>query len=190
MKSFILSLILFVLSVKEAKAQQQQQIQPTQINQISSTNCICYSDFYFSYDENGNRIQRSYIRVCTVPNCGTISPNTRLLADSIFEADISDTTLNYMLNKEQIANQNNDESNNIKSVYPNPTKGNFIVSLSNYSDNAYILLFDLNGNKIIETNMSGSELHINIEELSIGTYILLVKLPNSKENKSYKIMKI
>ncbi|MGJ8661717.1 MAG: T9SS type A sorting domain-containing protein, partial [Bacteroidota bacterium] len=60
-------------------------------------------------------------------------------------------------------------------LYPNPSNGQFVVTLTNPNSNNSIQVFDVLGKKIFETNNNGSSTKINLNERN-GVY--LVKITN------------
>lgn len=82
--------------------------------------------------------------------------------------------------------------NNIKEIstisfeiYPNPSKGNFNISLDNYEKRLLVEIYSVLGNKVFENNNVRSQ-EINISNLQSGVY--LVKITKDSESKIKKII--
>lgn len=62
------------------------------------------------------------------------------------------------------------------SIYPNPSKGSFILDLSsNYKDNLDLVITNINGQVIYSKQDLNKENSINIPNLDNGNYIILIK---------------
>ena len=112
----------------------------------------------FNYDSDGNRVQR-----LVTDNC---EDNREY--DEIQEFEID-----------------NDEN---LTVYPNPTKGTFIITFSDndISLSSTCVLYGINGVKLFECTMSGKET-IDISEFPSGVYLL--RVTNGEEVYSDVILK-
>jgi len=76
---------------------------------------------------------------------------------------------------------------NVK-IYPNPTKGQLKVEISNTEINSgSIQVFDMNGRKIIQQKITEITTPIDLSNYSTGTYILKIQLNNESSN--WKIIK-
>ncbi|MDR2836282.1 MAG: T9SS type A sorting domain-containing protein [Bacteroidales bacterium] len=121
--------------------------------------------YEYIYDNAGNRIQRGIIAITTSAN----------------NSQLTDTTI---LSEEKIVNIVDKIT---ITVYPNPVKENLNIELSEYNENSYYELLDVN-NKIIEKRKIVSNfIAINFETISPGIYILRVY--PAKDSKEYKIIK-
>lgn len=80
-------------------------------------------------------------------------------------------------------------TDNRANVYPNPTKGNATIALSDGLYNKYSVI-GLQGNTVLSGNINSADkqLELNLSELSTGTYI--IKLTGSNGNKSARIIKL
>jgi hypothetical protein len=128
-----------------------------------------YPDFHYTYDNNGNRIQREYIIIC--PLCEKKNHDTtKTKTDSIkkYTANLGDQKI---------------------TVYPNPTTGILKIDITNLTSNnkGTILLADMKGRMIYEDYTISSTNIINLLNISKGYYALKVSL-NGK-NKEWMIMK-
>ena len=68
-------------------------------------------------------------------------------------------------------------------IYPNPTKGELIISVNNFNGNIKSELFDLMGNKIFSTNKK----IMNLKNYAKGIYIIKVEFGNKIEE--FKVFK-
>lgn len=142
-----------------------------------------YRNFYYTYDENGNRIQREYILVCT----STPVEQLRLAKpDSLFVIAQNDTLLK---SKNDNSIKVSNEEIKLKNVFPNPTSGNFIVQLSGFVTYVQFQIYDIYGNILLNDSFSGIEWNIDISLLPAGEYTLVIR---TKDGKTYnkKIVKI
>ncbi len=57
-------------------------------------------------------------------------------------------------------------------LYPNPTRQDFVITLSGISSPVELLIFDLQGNLVHEKHRVASNEKIDILQLAAGTYIL------------------
>jgi hypothetical protein len=72
-------------------------------------------------------------------------------------------------------------------TYPNPTSGNFVLSISdNFQDNLTYSLFDVQGKQLIKGSIRDSKTPITIQNFANGIYFLKVANPNL----SIKVFKI
>jgi len=82
------------------------------------------------------------------------------------------------------------QDNTVISVYPNPVSDFFVIKIPN-SNRYDMSLFNSKGQKVltqkINTTISGDR--IDISSLSQGIYILSLSIPETKENKTVKIIK-
>jgi hypothetical protein len=69
------------------------------------------------------------------------------------------------------------------SIYPNPSKGNFTISLKNNTlENTKLEMFDILGKKIRQENLTNNETIINTNDLSKGVYFAKI---SNKDNMFY-----
>ena len=64
-------------------------------------------------------------------------------------------------------------------IYPNPVNGDFVTIKSPIAGDKFINLFDINGRKVLSTNLVGDML--NISSLSSGFYMIEVSVGDSKK---------
>lgn len=75
-------------------------------------------------------------------------------------------------------------------LYPNPTKGQLIIEITNGDDkeNYTIRLFNMSGQQILEKQRTGNgSFEFNIEDQASGTYILILQSADGSTH--YKIIK-
>lgn len=76
---------------------------------------------------------------------------------------------------------------NTANVYPNPTKGNVTVTLSESVDNATATVYSVNGTVVSSEVVSGTQFSVNLDGLTNGLYIM--ELNNGSEKGVYRIVK-
>ena len=69
-------------------------------------------------------------------------------------------------------------NDNIARIYPNPNKGTFVIELKNNSKNAEVKLFDLAGRLVYNSKETSSTIHINLNQMNAGMYVVEVKSGN------------
>ncbi len=73
-------------------------------------------------------------------------------------------------------------------IYPNPGQSFIYLDIEDVSDKSIKgAIYDLMGRKISEHNISSGNNKINIEKLTIGTYLLKIQL--NKKSLNFKIIK-
>jgi hypothetical protein len=145
-----------------------------------------YRNFYYYYDDNGNRVYREYIFVCPT---GPPTESGRMAnPDSLFAKAQTDTLLKSKTDN-SVKTLSNDEIIELRKVYPNPTSGNFIVQLSRFVPYVQFQVYDIYGNVLLNDSFSGIEWNIDISLLPTGEYTLVIR---TKDGKTYnkKIVKI
>ncbi|ANW95399.1 hypothetical protein AXE80_03500 [Wenyingzhuangia fucanilytica] len=83
------------------------------------------------------------------------------------------------------------ESNNNLLVYPNPVSNNLTVSLKNTSfdiNETIVKIYNVNGQKVLESTFTNEEVNLVLEKLNKGMYIL--ELSDGKQIKVEKIFKL
>jgi len=140
--------------------------------------------FKYGYDAVGNRITRDYSIVC--PSCRTGKRDSTKVLDSLFEVAQNIEIKLPVVSTEKLLF---DGSVELKNIYPNPTKGNFLLQFTNLLLHGDLQILNAQGNKLDEITLDGTEFQIDISLLPAGEYILLIK---TKEGKVYnkKIVKI
>lgn len=146
--------------------------------------------FTFSYDNAGNRIKRTYALLDPCPgnpDCLLRKANRdSVTVDSLFAIA---QNIEIELPKTPTEKLNYDGSVELKNIYPNPTKGNFIIQFTNLVLQGSLLIVDIHGNKLDEIALDGTEFQIDISLFPAGEYILYIR---TKDGKTYnkKIVKI
>ena len=73
-------------------------------------------------------------------------------------------------------------------VFPNPTKDRFTIASEDFSNVKYEI-HSLNGAIVLSDQLNDLNTQVNIEQLSNGTYLLVI-YSNEKSKTIYKINKI
>jgi len=108
------------------------------------------------------------VRVQAISACGVSNYNT--------------ITVNYCKSL-QTANNSEVDNKDFMSIYPNPASTEFTVSLNPNQSNLEMEVYDVLGNKVINTILTNQTSTINIEQLSIGLYF--VRLTDANSNIIY-----
>jgi len=96
---------------------------------------------------------------------------------------INAVTLSICNLEQSLSNTINDFSSKIN-VYPNPANSNITISFdSNLSGNTNYTLYDMQGRVIVEKDATSSMVHLNIDNLTEGVYLLSIKNGNDKTTK-------
>ena len=74
---------------------------------------------------------------------------------------------------------NNDYQLEGLKIYPNPVNGDFVTIKSPIAGDKFINIYDVNGRKVLSTNLVGDML--NISSLSSGFYMIEVAVGDSKK---------
>ena len=162
----------------------------------------------YNYDDNGNRTKATIIWLSTslkndlVTDTATTIEETRLIS-SLQTTDATVPKLGY-------TQPNIDSIAGIRIiVYPNPTHGIMLVKIegtieTNASQIKYnetqpnethgtaslqqtITVYDISGNKILETAISSQQTLVNLQNQTSGTYIMVIQLGTL--SKTYTIIK-
>ena len=132
--------------------------------------------FVYTYDNNGNRIQRQYIPLkMSQDTVVTDSNSTVNTIDSASIAAISQTTQQQqyeaMLGEQKIT------------VYPNPTKGELQIDITNFATGSkgFIYVTDLQGRVIYRNENINSTNILNLSSVVNGEYILKIVMNNTSK---------
>lgn len=134
--------------------------------------------FYFTYDDAGNRIKREWNLVC--PSCRTAKTDSTKMLDSLFNIA---QNLEIKLPDNPTEELKFDGTIELKNIYPNPTRGNFIIQFTGLLLQGKLEVFNISGNKLDEIILNGREFQIDISLLPAGEYILRIQ---TNDGKSYK----
>ena len=77
--------------------------------------------------------------------------------------------------------ENNNESQNELTVYPNPANQNIVI-LTNFIGENTITIIDAVGNNVMQMNTSETLLEINISNLPAGMYSVLLQNTNGQNS--------
>jgi YD repeat-containing protein len=131
---------------------------------------IPHNQYDYTYDANGNRIERDMQEVLLVPYQKTTSPNAV-------------TTLPNGLTPEQVAAGATLSAAGMQlSAYPNPANEQVTVALSSTTETTIIeaRLYGTNGSIHTTLQNPGANFNVPLEGLAAGKYILWLKLSNGE----------
>ena len=125
-----------------------------------------------------------YLRYCWEDLCNGTDSALSILTDSysIDCSGINPRIQNIIINCVTGSNLQFPEKRS-SLIYPNPTKGEIIISVNNFNGNIKSELFDLMGNKIFSTNKK----IMNLKNYAKGIYIIKVEFGNKIEE--FKVFK-
>jgi hypothetical protein len=162
------------------------------LSQVKAQTAASKKIFTFSYDNAGNRIKRVYTLatgcIANPANCRT-KPNDSLKQKALDSLFAIAQDIEIKLPENPTEKLIYDGSVELKNIYPNPTKGNFIIQFTNLVLQGSLLIVDIHGNKLDEIALDGTEFQIDISLFPAGEYILYIR---TKDGKTYnkKIVKI
>lgn len=142
-------------------------------------------NFTYTYDGMGNRISRTYA-LLACPSCRTAQQDSTKVTDSLFA--IAQTTI-IELPQTPTEKVTYNESLELRNIYPNPTRGNFVVQFTDIVTNANVQIMDMQGNIMDELSISGREWQLDISLFPAGNYILIIRTQDGKVYNK-KIIKI
>lgn len=164
------------------------------ISKIKAQTPAAKKVFKYSYDNAGNRIKRQYFYATPCnnsnptlndPNCNSRMKNDTIL-DSLFVI-----AQNIELKQPETPTEklNYDGTPELKNIYPNPTKGLFVLEFTSLILNGSLQILDMKGNSLDEFMLEGIQWEIDLSLFPADEYILLIK---TKDGKVYnkKIVKI
>lgn len=132
---------------------------------------LCMSGFaqgyvYFGYDANGNRISRS-----------------------IFFGKVSENSKDIIAGNELVPEVNDQIGGTEYNLYPNPTRGQFSVSVADAENQApmRVILYSQSGDVLVDKTLSGNVEEFDLSSQSAGFYLL--KLIVGEESKTWKVVK-
>lgn len=132
---------------------------------------LCMSGFaqgyvYFGYDANGNRISRS-----------------------IFFGKVSENSKDIIAGNELVPEVNDQIGGTEYNLYPNPTRGQFSVSVADAENQApmRVILYSQSGDVMVDKTLSGNVEEFDLSNQSAGFYLL--KLIVGEESKTWKVVK-
>lgn len=98
---------------------------------------------------------------------------------------VTNTTYNSILD---ITTGINEQSENMITLYPNPTNGTFTIEL-NTNEKQTIRVFDMTGNSVISQNMENGKTTVNAGHLAAGIYTVNMVVNGTVINKKLVIVK-
>ena len=148
---------------------------------FTQVNSIFAQEIEYSYDAAGNRVQRKVI----ILKSATIINNQDSTGSNSTNSNVSKN--NADANQKDFFTDRLGE-NNIK-IYPNPTKGQIKVVLTNIDNcnNSSIELYNLSGKIIYKKNKISITNNIELSDKPDGAYILRLMINNKKME--WKIIK-
>ncbi len=76
------------------------------------------------------------------------------------------------------------------SVYPNPTSHDVFLTIGNYQqEEMNYQIYDLNGKKVGQGEITAQETNINMSDFSSATYLIYVLDQDNNTNQTFKIIK-
>lgn len=148
------------------------------------------SQIVFTYDDNGNRITRQTIVLKEVDTL----EKENIEEEETLAAELNENNPNKIMNA--LAGENEvseiyDETiaNSTISIYPNPTKGELLIQVSNLdgSQKNYYALYALNGTTVYNKMNLKANNKLDLSNKPKGTYLLKIYL-DSKQS-VWKIIK-
>ena len=139
---------------------------------------IAKSQHYkFSYDNNGNRIKREFIPLRMSQD--TITDSTSILKDSAIRASTNNNPQQMQLSQQQQKYETTLGDQKIN-VYPNPTKGELNIEITNLLENSHgiIQVTDMQGMLIYKDESITASKTINLSKAAPGSYIMRVVINN------------
>jgi hypothetical protein len=125
---------------------------------------------HFSYDANGNRIQR-WVTI-----------------DKIVKADTADSLHQDNISKNRVNGADNKQGQRI-SLYPNPTQGLLDLQITGMKDGetAEYIFVSLTGQELLRKKTGSPQTRIDISSFAPGSYVVNVTLGSRLER--WKVMK-
>jgi len=72
-------------------------------------------------------------------------------------------------------------------IYPNPTKGNFVIDFSDTRLNqAEITIFDLSGKQQLKSEKKSSDKILNVESSGLNAGLYIIRIKSAKFGTSYR----
>lgn len=147
--------------------------------------------FKYSYDNAGNRIKREYIYASPCPgnpNCRT-KPNDTMKQKTLDSLFVIAQNIEIKLPETPTEKPTYDGMPELKNVYPNPTKGLFVLEFTSLILNGSLQILDTKGNVLDELRLDGTQWEIDLSLFSAGEYILFIRTTDGKVYNK-KIVKI
>lgn len=131
----------------------------------------------FTYDENGNRDSRKSLEVEELQSGFSLPANTPFLSPQIIENGSKGVNLPWENLKSEIQAQTiiPEEITKVK-IYPNPTKGNLKIEVTNMPPGSLyeMRLYDMSGNLLITKKDNPEFYDLDISYLRDGIYFLRI----------------
>ncbi len=115
----------------------------------------------YAYDASGNRISRTIVLNTKSASVVTKSALKKQTTNSFFEE---------VLSQKQVK------------LYPNPVKSHLTVEINGYDSNlnGTLMVYDMNGRKLINQNINESRTLLNMSSFLTGTYVMHIVLNGEK----------
>ena len=94
------------------------------------------------------------------------------------------------IKKEIVLNRSDRMNERIIQIFPNPTKGNLLITVSGDSENlttGHLTLFNFAGKMVVKTEITSTTTSLDISSEPNGIYIMQIELGDEKT--SWKIIK-
>ncbi len=118
---------------------------------------------WLTFDEKMMQIKGTPTDVQTV--------NIRVVAKDIFNAEVSDV---YKLSVKNSSSVTDLTAGTVR-IYPNPANNKLHISILNYSQKGEIVIYDIAGKRMLNSELSSSTQTVDISSLTKGIYIIEIK---------------
>ncbi|NOZ35859.1 MAG: T9SS type A sorting domain-containing protein [Chlorobi bacterium] len=118
---------------------------------------------WLTFDEKMMQIKGTPTDVQTV--------NIKVVAKDIFNAEVSDVYKLSVKNSSSVT----DLTPGTVSIYPNPANNKLHISVLNYSQKGEIVIYDITGKKMLNSELVSSTQTVDISSLTKGIYIVEIK---------------
>jgi hypothetical protein len=150
-------------------------------NQTSVDATFCVADGCYSVEINNDIELQGYINL-------TVSVNGEQVANDILQPVSNGGVLSFGVNQDCEVGVSN-LSELAFGVYPNPATSNIILTSKTNLENAQMFIFDLQGQLVSSSRISGTSVQISVANLSIGLYNVVFINGDSKSTSRLEIIK-
>ena len=135
--------------------------------------------FTYQYDNAGNRYSRVY---SVMDNTRKANPNINVKDSTVLDSlyVFAQKDADTILKNQQDFIKNASAEDELKVVYPNPTKGNVYIDFTADLQNTTIEVYDIKGILLGTVIMSGANLQVDLALFANGEYLLRIKTAKGK----------